>query len=267
MFNPDHKLFANQPTPKVPGISLSPDEWMKHRMNLFITFTLPSVMSQTNQNFTWIVLMDDMTPGVYRDILARITYRNLKFVYINPGQTGIIGALLNNIDHGQYDLITTRLDNDDAIHKTTINDIQTVYLQKNSEHSGPWVIGLPLGCTLDLASKKMYITEYPNNAYVSLVEDSQDAKSVWQCQHADIPSKFNWCFITPTLYWVTIIHSQNLANNANSNSGRTIYIDKEVNLRMLSDYGIDADNIDAMSKLTIEQIRNRNMRTSVTPIS
>ncbi len=246
----------------MPGISLTPDEWMKHRINLFLTFTLPSVMNQTNQNFTWIVLMDDMTPQVYRDILSRIKYPNLKLVYTSLGKTGPTKALLNNIEGGQYDLITTRLDNDDAIHKKAVNDIQTAYLQNNSAQPNPWAIGLPMGCTLDLASKKMYITEYPNNAYVSLVEDSQDAKSVWQCQHGEIPNKFNCGFIMPTPYWIIIIHSQNLANNISSNAGRTIYTDKEVDLRVLSEYGIDANHIDAMSKLTIEEIRHHSQKAS-----
>lgn len=260
MFNPDHKLFDPTDNLKVHGISLSPNDWMKHRMNLFIKFTLASVMAQTNQNFTWIVLMDDMTPQAYRDVLAHIKYRNLKFVYIPVGQIGITDALLNNIDGGEYDLITTRLDNDDAIHKNTIGDIQTVYLQNNAAHPDPWVIGLPFGYTLDLASRKMYTMRYDNNANVTLVEDSQDAGTVWQCSHGELLLKFNGKFIVPDPYWIIIIHSQNLGNNVDSSPGRCICIDKPVDLRALSDFGIDVNDIDAMSKLTLEQIQARHTK-------
>ena len=205
--------------------------------------------------------MDDMTPQVYRDILAHIKYPNVKLVYINLGEIGLINALLDNIEDGQYDLITTRLDNDDAIHKDAIKDIQTAYLQNNSDNSNPWAIGLPMGCTLDIASQKIYVTEYPANANVSLVENSQNARSVWQCQHGHIVTKFNCAFITSKLYWIITVHSQNLGNNISSSPGRFVYTDKEIDLRALSEYGIDVNHIDKMSKITIEQMRKHPAKT------
>lgn len=260
MFNPDHNFFDLKGHPKGQGVSLSANEWMKHRMNLFITFTLPSVMAQTNQNFTWIVLLDEHTPQVYRDLLARIRYRNVKFVYIDIGEIGINEAILNNIESGDYDLITTRLDNDDAIHKDTICDIQKTYLLKNSYYPGPWIIGLPYGFTLDLASKKMFVTGYFNNANVSLIENSQNAKTAWHDQHGRLPDIYEGEFIQPTPYWIIVIHSQNLGNNIGSCAGRTVFYDKQADLNVLSEYGIDAGQIDAMSELTIAQIRDREQK-------
>jgi hypothetical protein len=45
-------------------IRISADEWMQHRIRLFTRFTLPSIMSQSCQNFTWLVLVDRQTPAV-----------------------------------------------------------------------------------------------------------------------------------------------------------------------------------------------------------
>lgn len=206
--------------------------------------------------------MDDKTPEIYRDILGRIKYRNLKFVYINFRKVGIIDALLNDTRPGQYDLITTRLDNDDAIHQDTINDIQTAYL-RGIDNPKPWAIDMPFGCTLDLATKKMYITEYPFNANITLIEDSQQAGTVWQCQHGQIQQKFNYQFIGPKPYWIIVLHSQNLGNNINSSPGRTIYTNKPVGLRVLGKYGIDVNELDAMSKLTLEQMQNRHKKINI----
>jgi hypothetical protein len=102
--------------------------------------------------------------------------------------------------------------------------------------------------------------QYDNNANVSLVEDSQDAGTVWQCSHGELPLKFSGEFIVPKPYWIIIIHSQNLGNNANSSPGRYIDIDKPVDLRALSDFGIEVNNIDVMSKLTLEQIQARHTK-------
>jgi len=48
------------------GLTVSPDEWMEHRLRLFTSLTLPSIRGQSCQDFTWLVLMDRRTPE--RDI-------------------------------------------------------------------------------------------------------------------------------------------------------------------------------------------------------
>ena len=66
--------------PKV-NIRVSADEWMEHRLKLSTTFTLPSMMGQSCQNFTWRVLIDKQTPAVYRQMLSNIPYPNMRLIY------------------------------------------------------------------------------------------------------------------------------------------------------------------------------------------
>ena len=42
--------------------------WLKHRYYLFETFCFPSILSQTNKNFKWLVFFDKDTPSEYVDI-------------------------------------------------------------------------------------------------------------------------------------------------------------------------------------------------------
>ena len=41
-------------------------EWLEKRFDLFETYCLPSVLQQTCQNFTWVILSSDATPAQYK---------------------------------------------------------------------------------------------------------------------------------------------------------------------------------------------------------
>ena len=236
LYNPDAKGG-------LPPIRVSPDEWMPHRMDLFMTFALPSVMAQTCQDFIWMVLMDDHTPQAYRDTLAGIQFPNIRFVYTG---TGVASAFRQNIEPGDYVLISTRMDNDDAFHKDTIKDIQDLYKQK-SEAPKPWFIAMPYGYTLDLTAAKVYPKEYPSNPFLTLVEDAIVPKSVWTWPHTKLPPHIHKEFIVQKTYWLTVVHSQNATNNMNSTPNKKIYFDLPLNLAVLGDFGIDVDKLTSCS--------------------
>ena len=84
--------------------------------------------------------------------------------------------------------------------------------------------------------------QYDYNANVSLVENSQEAKTAWQCSHGDLINKFHGVFIRGH-HWIIVVHSQNLGNNINSSPGREIYTDTPVDLKELANFGIDVDNL------------------------
>jgi len=216
-------------------IRLSPDEWMEHRINLFTTFTLPSVMAQTCQDFTWLVVADDRTPDVYKDFFAGIRYPNIRFIYTDLSVTL---TLCRNIPPGDYTLITTRIDNDDAFHKDTVRDIQNPYIQK-SDMTEPCFILMPHGYTLDLASKRLYPTRYSQSPFLTFVKNALEPKSVWTWPHTKLPGGIHKEFMRQKNYWLTVVHSQNVTNNINGNTNKKIHHEMPLNLAVLAHFGID----------------------------
>jgi len=233
----------------LPPIRVSPDEWMAHRMELFMTFALPSIMAQTCQNFTWTVVADDQTPAAYKDVLEGIRYPNIRFVYTD---TGVTKAFRRSIAPGDYTLITTRIDNDDAFHKDTVKDIQDLYTQK-SEMPRPWFIAMPRGYTLDLAAKRLYIMECPYSPFLTLVENASEPLSVWTWPHTKLPIQIRKEVIIPKMYWLMIVHSQNATNNMKTTSNKKIHYEMPLNLAVLADFGID------VGKLTGCESANRSL--------
>jgi hypothetical protein len=241
-------IYNPQATGTIAPIRISPDEWMAQRMELFTTFTLPSMMSQTCQNFTWISLMDEQTPQTYKDMLAGIARQNIKFIYLDISKTNLVTALLENLEPGDYDLITTRLDNDDAFYKDTIRDIQDVY-KRNSEIPKPWFIQMPNGYTLDLATKTVYIKQYPLNPFVTFVETSTQARTAWAFPHTKLPTGIHIEPISAKTYWLTVVHSQNAKNALSSDGAKKVHYDKPLNLAVLNGFGIDTDRLRYCKKI------------------
>jgi hypothetical protein len=223
-------------------LRLSPEEWMDHRLKLFTTFTLPSIMEQSCQDFTWLILMDKQTPDRYLQELESFRYPNLKLVCQVSAQRPWIQAF----EPGQYDVLTTRIDNDDAFHQDTIAAIQRTYREQCDRQSDPWVIVLPFGLIFDLASNDLWVMEYWYNNCPTLVESRLDPQTIWQWDHSNIPAEVGRCFIKDKLYWLQVVHDQNIRNAVPDNHPTKI-LHKEIrtSLDYLSYYGVDAGRLPA----------------------
>lgn len=92
---------------------------------LFENYCLPSVKKQTNQNFIWFVFFDINTPDSFRNKIKIIEddYQNFKPIFvdgINMLNSTFIQYVVNHSKDDDEFVITTRLDNDDFIHKNFI---------------------------------------------------------------------------------------------------------------------------------------------------
>jgi hypothetical protein len=191
---------------------LAPDEWMEHRFALFTCITLPSIAGQSCRNFTWLVLVDERTPERYLRRFEAMDCSMLRLVYTGRGR----GSWFQGIEPGAHDLITTRIDNDDAFHVDTVQAIQDAWRAEARQRSKPWAIVLPFGLIYDLSDRKGWIMEYWFNNCPTLVEDAQGAATIWQWQHDCIPARVGKCHITDKPYWLQTVHGHNLRNVVDS---------------------------------------------------
>ena len=217
------------------NIRVSADEWMRHRIKLFTAFTLPSIMGQSCRNFTWLLLIDRQTPAAYRQLLSNIPYANMRLIYADSKN-----SWLDAIEPGDYDLITTRIDNDDAFHEDVVQTIQQSWAKQDPKRPRPWVIVLPFGFILDLAAKEIFVMEYWFNNCPTLVERAENPRTIWQWDHSNIPSEVPKDYVTDKPYWLQVIHSENLKNRMPVDDSVKI-IHKELNARLefLVYFGID----------------------------
>jgi hypothetical protein len=221
---------------------IAPAEWMDHRMRLFRAITLPSIAGQSCQEFTWLLLMDRQTPERYIRALEACACRNMKLVYPQPGQP----CWLPEFAPGQYDLITTRLDNDDALHRDAVKDIQNAWRVMHANQAKPWVIVFPFGLILDLVDRRMWVMEYWLNNCPTLVEDSRDPGTVYQWQHTAIPPEVPKHYLKDKPSWLQVVHAQNLLNAIDtSNPFRIVHKELPGKIEFLRQFGIDPAGLPA----------------------
>lgn len=116
--------------------TLQPDhdeEWLKERLLVFCTFTLPSFINQTSQDFHWILLISERLPTAIVELLNDIIapYSNFYTLQVNVkdlhDQPEYDSAFKQFIDNKKlkYDfLLHSRIDGDDAWNINYVKQVQ-----------------------------------------------------------------------------------------------------------------------------------------------
>lgn len=189
--------------------------WLENRFRLFDRYCFPSVRNQSNQNFKWLVFFDIDTPNSFKQKIAEYTkWENFIPLYLDfPLPYGEFPAEAREVvcqvvaSDCEY-LITTWLDNDDAIHQDYVNMIQDNFSQQEAETLN-FIFGY------QLSQGKLYFDFEMANHFISLIERYD-------------PDTFNTCLCKPhkEIYqvcksaqkiickpaWVEVVHGSNYMN-------------------------------------------------------
>jgi hypothetical protein len=194
------------------GESLLTEEWMEHRMWLFGNFCLPSVVAQTCKDFTWLIYFDVTTPGRFRREIAEMigVQPNIRTFFIDgmPEFYPEVKKLIEAETQGKPYLITSRIDNDDCIHRDFIGEVQMQF--KSQDYQAIDIIkgySLQVRPTVMLGKK-----EHIFNPFISLVEKNIDPKTVWLSDHNMWKKETRITRLTHKRLWLSIIHEKNKVN-------------------------------------------------------
>jgi hypothetical protein len=188
-------------------------DWLEHRFSLFERYTLPSVMAQVGAApFTWVLFSHPETPA---DFKARLTEyaRRLPFIRIEPCAEfdGVSArqAVANLLHPETNQVITSRVDNDDAIGRTFIATVRAEAARAPLQQGGCF-INFDLG--YQLQSGKVYHTEHRSNPFCSVVEQREGFKGVYAVQHNDLASLYPVVNVADGRRWLAVIHDRNAVN-------------------------------------------------------
>jgi hypothetical protein len=183
------------------------DRWLRERVKLFSRFTLPSVRAQTGP-FSWIIFCDvDSPPWLLAFLSAEVA--NAKLVMLPAfSRRAISDAVSAEVSAGASQVITTRLDNDDAIGR----DFMSVVQREAGGCETLEAINVLNGCQLSRDS--LCLRADPSNAFISLVERPADApiRTVFDLEHQEWIDAVPLRQVVTEVMWLQVIHGQNLAN-------------------------------------------------------
>ena len=222
--------------------SIQTKEWLEERFRLFETYTWPSIKAQTCQDFKWICLFDKDTPEIYKERIQRYHQEWDSFLpyYCGEKETKLFQSyfrhlVYKNADKSQNELLTTYLDNDDALHKDFIKDIQT--RAKNLKFNT--IISFQYGIQYYEEMNIAVRIPYKNNHFLTYYERlTEQIKTVWGFWHFSI---FKYPHIAIELInnknnpnWIETIHQGNIDNDVKM----TLHHHLITNQSVLSEFGI-----------------------------
>lgn len=185
------------------------EAWLAHRWRLFERFCLPSIRGQEAVDFTWLIFFSDETPAPYRErIAAHAAAGYFRPLYVADFEAALTEAR-RQVQPTTRWLVTTRLDNDDALHRRALATIQTAFRGQALEF-----LNLLNGCIL--RGHRVFRATMPENPFCSLIErrTAEGFRTTWFERHDRISAAAPVRNVeTAVPCWLQVVHERNLVNN------------------------------------------------------
>jgi len=182
--------------------------WLTRRFELFERYCLPSMAAQTERRFQWIIYFDENTPEQFRGRIAQAQSMvpfEARFVGITR-MSDVARDVIERVKPGTQRVLTTRLDNDDAVSSAFLANVRIAAEQSPDDT----VLNFPHGFAL--RDGRLYTAYDSSNPFTSLVEDCQDIQTIWSAQHRELGTKWRLKQVDVRYLWLQIVHGENVAN-------------------------------------------------------
>ena len=192
-------------------------DWLDHRFKLFEEFCYPTVKEQTNQNFRWFVFFDEKTPKSYHSQIDKYRcWPNFIPVFLKVfDPESVCEILLSNIDSKPDYLITTLLDNDDAIHRHFVQSIQeafTKFLKNGYDGKTPRFLNFTYGYVFDRIGNRLYAVRHWGNPFISMIEKFHEIETVYVRNHDELYLINPVEQVKSLRAWMQVVHEMNALN-------------------------------------------------------
>ena len=149
-------------------------DWLAERFGLFDRYCFPSIAAQTNTNFTWLVFFDSETPTAFRNRLARYeTFEPFRPVFVQEFNRDVFRETLDRFGFlNRPFLVTSRVDNDDALACDYIDRVQKAFAGQERTF-----INFPKG--LILRKGALFQGYDIHSHFVSLIKKSDEPLTVY----------------------------------------------------------------------------------------
>lgn len=186
------------------------EEWLRHRVALFMKYCWPSIQAQDTKAFSWLIFCNAESPAWFREHMDGLS-DGCTPVYVDGViENGVYGQAIQErgLASEPY-LITTRLDNDDALSSSFLRRVQEAFVPASQEF-----LLFPLG--MQLYREHLYGMCWFDNPFSSLIEAvpaAGELKTVLCCRHGDIYKAAPVRRIWTSSQWIEVIHGRNVSNS------------------------------------------------------
>jgi hypothetical protein len=193
---------------KIAGGTCHDRQWLEERFALFDRFCFPSVCTQSCQNFQWLCFFDVRLPADLRARVARYAREFPRFrpIFVHDWfrqstAQHTVAPFLSGLTH----LISTRLDNDDALATGFVETVQSRFEAQSFEF-------LNVRKGFIFSNNTVYRWEEAANPFISLVEKVDAFQTVLCGAHASLGRLGYIQQIIDQPGWLQVVHGRNIAN-------------------------------------------------------
>lgn len=194
------------------------DEWLKGRFELFERVCLPSLMAQTDTDFHWLVFFSDRTPEPFLTRIAELQQRFPPFIpcFLPDHQQQERRFKMEvhaRIEPTDEHIISARIDNDDAFHRTFIERLRNEFHGQDDE-----IINFLNGIQYDRDNGVLVTVRKASNPFIARIERVKEGTvlTVLDLMHHHAAASGLLRDVDTIPVWLQLIHKGNLENEITS---------------------------------------------------
>lgn len=200
------------------GMDTRSTEWLRKRFELFETYCMPSVRNQTYSEFLWFCLFSDDTPQEWLDRLVEIKKQCRQFYPLllsdkeGEEHDRVLGRFLDSLHFEGQQVVTLRIDNDDAIGSDFIERAIDIAKSQEEEKAVYW---FETGLQYYHHRKVAFHIRSPHNHYPFLVvkHSALGNNTILAFSHRGImPECYTKRVLVSEEMWLEVIHDDNVMN-------------------------------------------------------
>ena len=189
-------------------------EWLAERVRVFREYCVPS-MERQSADFTWLVLCDESTDPDYVEEIRAAASGIPSFAVATTSperKIWIRQALATMVDPSADLLLTTRLDNDDALHEDALRAVQEYIEPFDHSSLSKLLVRFPRGYRYDEPSRKLFSSYWMDSPFITLFErlggNGGEARGVYLAQHPKIHLEVPTHSEESIPAWIQVIHGR-----------------------------------------------------------
>lgn len=201
----------NLPSAGAESLIRARDGWLHDRVALFERYCLPSVRAQTVQDFVWLVYFDPDSPQWLHDWIASVNDGFFVPIFrLSVDRAALLADIRSRLSEEPDVLITSNLDNDDAIATTFVERVALLARIQTT----PQPCAIYLGKGLVRSGNSLYRRTDISNAFCSVTEPWSDAGTCWAEWHNLLSRLYPVVVDRGEPGWLQVVHGGNVSNRA-----------------------------------------------------
>ena len=190
-------------------------EWVQSRFDLFERYCLSSMQAQDRRDFSWLLLVDS---AVDDDLTSRIrryesVFAPIRVATVGPGheQATVAQHVLAGVNASHSAILTTRLDNDDAVSTDYMNRLRAAAAGVSLGERR--VIVFTHG--YELAHGRLYWRVFPRSPFASFLEPARPPNpptTILGAEHEQVDALAPAITLGAPAAWIQVVHGGNLVN-------------------------------------------------------